>query len=144
MQHASDTNRKDKAQKAVRREKFKGNFSEKTMLNTNHLTKLDFSHLSEEEINEEMEEFLKPVPVPVPKEMMEKLQIKTYNSEMGFDKCSVCFEKFLDSKIIKSKVRELACGHIYHIECVDEWLKKHPTCPVCSADQRDLLKTSYS
>lgn len=97
-----------------------------------------------EELDEEMQEFLKPVPVPVPEEMMEKLQIKTYNSEMGYDKCSVCFENFLDSKIIKSKVRELACGHIYHADCVDEWLKKHPTCPVCSADQRVLLKQNKS
>lgn len=50
MQHASDTNRKDRAQRAARREKFNGNHSDKTILNENHSTKLDFSHLTSDQI----------------------------------------------------------------------------------------------
>lgn len=50
MQHASDTNRKDRAQKEARRETFNGNHSDKSTLGKKQTTKLDFSHLSEEQI----------------------------------------------------------------------------------------------
>lgn len=53
MQHASDTNRKDRAQKAARREKFNGNHSDKATFSEKHSTKLDFSHLTQEEITKE-------------------------------------------------------------------------------------------
>lgn len=53
MQHASDTNRKDRSQKAARRETFNGNHSDKTLLGHNQSTKLDFSHLSQEQIDQE-------------------------------------------------------------------------------------------
>jgi len=53
MQHASDTNRKHRAQKAARREKFDGNHSDKTTLGEKHSTELDFSHLTQEQIAEE-------------------------------------------------------------------------------------------
>lgn len=53
MQHASDTNRKDRAQKAARREKFNGNHSEKATLTDDHGTKLEFPHLTQEQIAQE-------------------------------------------------------------------------------------------
>ena len=53
MKHASDTNRKDRAQKAARRETFNGNYSAKSNLGEKHTTKLDFSHLTQEQITEE-------------------------------------------------------------------------------------------
>jgi len=59
MQHASDTNRKDRAQKAARRDKFSGNHSDKATLNDTRATKLDFSHLTPEQIAQEREEIAK-------------------------------------------------------------------------------------
>jgi len=97
----------------------------------------DSDELENQELeNQELDEFLQPVPVPVPEEIMDKLHIKTYDKKMGYDQCSICFEKFLDTNIIKSRVRELICGHIYHMECIDKWLKEKPTCPICKHDQR--------
>ncbi|GAB5418406.1 MAG: hypothetical protein Crog4KO_14900 [Crocinitomicaceae bacterium] len=49
MKHASDTNRKDKAQKMARREKFNGNHSDKTTMGESHSNTFDFSHISEEQ-----------------------------------------------------------------------------------------------
>ena len=41
--------------------------------------------------------------------------------------CVICFEKFkLNEKIIK-----LNCFHIFHKECIENWLNKNNICPVC-------------
>jgi len=40
-------------------------------------------------------------------------------------RCIVC----LQSKFTKIK---LACGHIFHRKCIDEWARWKRTCPVCS------------
>lgn len=44
--------------------------------------------------------------------------------------CIVCFDKFdADGR----KVVTTDCGHFYHSDCINEWLKKavHKTCPKC-------------
>ncbi|KAJ6433075.1 hypothetical protein OIU84_020162 [Salix udensis] len=23
------------------------------------------------------------------------------------------------------------CGHVFHLKCVDCWIRRHPTCPIC-------------
>uniref|UniRef100_J3LBC5 RING-type E3 ubiquitin transferase n=1 Tax=Oryza brachyantha TaxID=4533 RepID=J3LBC5_ORYBR len=29
-------------------------------------------------------------------------------------------------------VRQLpACGHLFHVDCIDMWLHSHSTCPLC-------------
>jgi len=41
--------------------------------------------------------------------------------------CCICFEE----NIIGVKVARLPCGHVYHRPCIEGWLCKHCTCPVC-------------
>lgn len=41
--------------------------------------------------------------------------------------CAVCLQEFLDS----DKLKTLPCMHRYHANCVDKWLLKHNSCPVC-------------
>ena len=26
------------------------------------------------------------------------------------------------------------CNHLFHSECIDEWLNNNPTCPICRMD----------
>ena len=41
--------------------------------------------------------------------------------------CVICLDNFkIDEKIIK-----LPCNHIYHPECIQDWLKDNITCPLC-------------
>lgn len=44
------------------------------------------------------------------------------------DACSIC----LDGFEMDNTVRELQCGHVFHPGCVDEWLKKSSSCPICN------------
>lgn len=54
--------------------------------------------------------------------------------------CSVC----LDDLQIGALALRIPCGHLFHEECVKEWLKKSNECPVCRwelpTDDRDYEK----
>ena len=41
--------------------------------------------------------------------------------------CSVCQDKFSLNETVKC----LPCGHLFHKECIEPWLKLHNACPVC-------------
>lgn len=44
--------------------------------------------------------------------------------------CVVCFSQFEGHSL----VRVLPCSHAFHIRCVDRWLRKNRTCPMCRWD----------
>ncbi|KAG0535959.1 hypothetical protein BDA96_03G022700 [Sorghum bicolor] len=47
--------------------------------------------------------------------------------------CAVCLSELADGE----KVRALPdCGHVFHVDCVDAWLRSRTTCPVCRAEVR--------
>lgn len=47
--------------------------------------------------------------------------------------CPICKENF----DIHDTIRLLSCQHIYHKNCVDDWLKQHPRCPTCNKNIAD-------
>ncbi|EES03833.1 RING-H2 finger protein ATL66 [Sorghum bicolor] len=46
--------------------------------------------------------------------------------------CSICLGEFQEGDKVKALPR---CGHGFHPECVDAWLRARPSCPLC----RDTL-----
>jgi hypothetical protein len=45
--------------------------------------------------------------------------------------CPVCLEEVEAGEM----VRQLpACGHLFHVECIDMWLHSHASCPLCRCD----------
>ncbi|KAG7984232.1 hypothetical protein I3843_04G148700 [Carya illinoinensis] len=42
--------------------------------------------------------------------------------------CSVCLSKFEDAEILRLLPK---CKHAFHVECIDNWLVKHSSCPLC-------------
>jgi hypothetical protein len=44
------------------------------------------------------------------------------------DTCALCLMPYEEGQ----EVRELAgCSHIFHLECIDQWLLKYSQCPDC-------------
>lgn len=63
---------------------------------------------------------------------------------VGFEskkECSICLSVFQDDEIMKVLTE---CQHVYHSECLDIWLRVHPSCPLCRASLHvsDSLKKS--
>lgn len=44
--------------------------------------------------------------------------------------CSVCLAEILDGETVRQLPR---CGHVFHLQCVDTWLRCHVSCPLCRA-----------
>ena len=44
--------------------------------------------------------------------------------------CTICLEDF----IIGREIITLPCFHIFHVECICDWLRRNKTCPLCKID----------
>ncbi|KAI3748488.1 hypothetical protein L6452_11586 [Arctium lappa] len=42
--------------------------------------------------------------------------------------CSICLADYKPADVVRLLPE---CGHLFHVKCIDTWLKAHPTCPVC-------------
>ena len=58
---------------------------------------------------------------------IEPKHCKKTGNDMEPPSCTVC----CDTISLGSKGMFMPCGHIYHPDCLNPWLKDHNTCPVC-------------
>ncbi|XP_022766044.1 RING-H2 finger protein ATL70 [Durio zibethinus] len=42
--------------------------------------------------------------------------------------CSICLADYKSSDTLRLLPD---CNHLFHVKCVDPWLRLHPTCPLC-------------
>ncbi|PWA59264.1 zinc finger, RING/FYVE/PHD-type [Artemisia annua] len=42
--------------------------------------------------------------------------------------CSICLVDYKAADVVRLLPE---CGHLFHRQCIDPWLKVRPTCPVC-------------
>lgn len=52
-----------------------------------------------------------------------------YGSSHDQSSCQICLEEFGAG----DNIRTLPCLHIYHKQCIDQWLVRNRTCPICKA-----------
>ncbi|KAL6623379.1 hypothetical protein ACP70R_033258 [Stipagrostis hirtigluma subsp. patula] len=52
-------------------------------------------------------------------------------------RCTVCLADYADG----DELRRLPdCRHAFHRQCIDQWLRRRPTCPVCRASPPPAAK----
>ncbi|OQS07307.1 hypothetical protein THRCLA_00681 [Thraustotheca clavata] len=59
-----------------------------------------------------------------------KYQATSESTLTSPDMCPICLADYSG----EDDIRELPCKHIFHVQCIDEWLKKNKTCPMCKLD----------
>lgn len=52
------------------------------------------------------------------------------NMDDDNEKCTICLCEFENGE----DVRRLPCMHLFHINCVDQWLVTNTKCPICRVD----------
>ncbi|CAM9875503.1 unnamed protein product [Ectocarpus sp. 12 AP-2014] len=71
-----------------------------------------------------------PPPPPPPPAYLERDGRQVIRASELNASCSVClFEYYVDEAVTL-----LPCGHLYHTECIDIWMRDHVDCPYCRAD----------
>ncbi|XP_053978609.1 uncharacterized protein LOC128876348 isoform X4 [Hylaeus volcanicus] len=60
---------------------------------------------------------------------------KVENGDDAIEKCTICLSEFEDCE----SVRRLPCMHLFHIDCVDQWLCTNKRCPICRVDIETFL-----
>ena len=68
-------------------------------------------------------------------EARKKPEGKKKKPEEGFvvRNCSIC----LGPMRKKDNLRALKCGHVFHADCIESWLKKSNECPICRMNVND-------
>lgn len=68
------------------------------------------------------------------KQELSMIPFKNYSKYKynGQDECSICRDNYQNGE----KIKELPCGHIYHINCIDKWLEQERKCPCCNKEIR--------
>ncbi|XP_059433354.1 E3 ubiquitin-protein ligase ATL42 [Corylus avellana] len=67
----------------------------------------------------------------IDKTVIESLPFFRFSSLKGSKEgleCAVCLSKFEDIEMLRLLPK---CKHAFHIACIDSWLEKHASCPIC-------------
>ncbi|XP_072974656.1 RING-H2 finger protein ATL5-like isoform X2 [Typha angustifolia] len=56
------------------------------------------------------------------------------------DQCIICLGEYQERDLLRIMPK---CGHNFHLSCIDIWLQKHSTCPICRLSLYDSLEINY-
>ncbi|XP_059636526.1 RING-H2 finger protein ATL7-like isoform X1 [Cornus florida] len=75
------------------------------------------------------------------KELREMLPIIVFRESFSVrdSQCSICLSDYQ----AEDRLQQIpACGHTFHMNCIDNWLATHTTCPLCRLSLLDSAKAS--
>lgn len=55
-------------------------------------------------------------------------------------RCSICLGEYQEKEVLRIMPK---CGHNFHLSCIDVWLRKQSTCPVCRLSLQDSFETKH-
>ncbi|XP_031386094.1 RING-H2 finger protein ATL5-like isoform X2 [Punica granatum] len=73
-------------------------------------------------------------PVLVEKIATTNFSRDTFSAEDA--QCSICLGEYQEKEVLRIMPK---CGHNFHLVCVDVWLRRQSTCPVCRLPLIDLI-----
>ncbi|KAK4716076.1 hypothetical protein R3W88_014414 [Solanum pinnatisectum] len=65
--------------------------------------------------------------LPAVRSIMQYLQKVDFIENELTEKCSICMSRYLPG----SKAYNMPCKHSFHSGCIETWLLKTPSCPIC-------------
>ncbi|KAL5568662.1 hypothetical protein UlMin_025237 [Ulmus minor] len=63
-----------------------------------------------------------------PKLLYAQAKLHKASGESNVSSCSICLADYKDEETLRLLPD---CGHLFHLGCVDPWLRHRPTCPIC-------------
>ncbi|KAL2468911.1 RING/U-box superfamily protein [Forsythia ovata] len=68
---------------------------------------------------------------------IDELKMKSFTELVGPGgaACAICLEEYHCEETIRCITQ---CGHYFHADCIDQWLQKSQTCPVCRTSLSDV------
>ncbi|XP_031495446.1 RING-H2 finger protein ATL64-like [Nymphaea colorata] len=55
--------------------------------------------------------------------------------------CSICLGEYQERDILRFMPK---CGHAFHVMCIDRWILKQRTCPICRLSLQDIYDVQDS
>lgn len=79
-------------------------------------------------LNRSLEDDIRYTNVDMDREL--EVEEKEYGENKTEEKCMICLEIFEEKDIVGN----IDCNHVFHINCLQEWGKRNPKCPLCKKD----------
>ncbi|XP_061347680.1 RING-H2 finger protein ATL39-like [Gastrolobium bilobum] len=61
-------------------------------------------------------------------------------SSIESTQCVICLAEYKEKELLRIIPK---CGHSFHLSCIDTWLRKQSTCPVCRLPLQNASETKH-
>ncbi|KAK7394831.1 hypothetical protein VNO78_15371 [Psophocarpus tetragonolobus] len=61
-------------------------------------------------------------------------------SSLEHTQCVICLADYKEREVLRIMPK---CGHTFHLSCIDIWLRKQSTCPVCRLPLKNSSETKH-
>lgn len=59
-----------------------------------------------------------------------EMQFSLAKSDGDGGGCAICLTDFRERESLRLRLLP-HCGHVFHVTCIDQWLRRQTTCPIC-------------